>query len=156
MSQLSKSSHPLHLGIITRQSLLVADYIWCRQLFKSIVFIFSKMSVLAYKDNSIRVVVSTANLVESDWENRTQGLVIIYVTRQRETVFFKHFLFRGFLLRLWISPKLPPLPPGADTLAGESTTQFKADLLRYLSAYRLPQLQEWIGRIQRADFTSVR
>lgn len=90
----------------------------------------TKMSVLAYKDNSIRVIVSTANLVASDWENRTQGL--------------------------WVSPKLPPLPPGADTLAGESPTQFKADLLRYLSAYRLPQLQEWIGRIHRTDFTSVR
>ncbi|KAK3912577.1 putative tyrosyl-DNA phosphodiesterase [Frankliniella fusca] len=90
----------------------------------------TKMSVLAYKDSSIRVVVSTANLVESDWENRTQGL--------------------------WVSPKLPPLPPGADTLAGESPTQFKADLLRYLSAYRLPQLQEWIGRVQRADFTAIR
>ncbi|XP_034238223.1 probable tyrosyl-DNA phosphodiesterase isoform X2 [Thrips palmi] len=90
----------------------------------------TKMSVLAYKDNSIRVIVSTANLVESDWENRTQGL--------------------------WISPKLPQLPPDADTMSGDSPTQFKGDLVRYLSAYRLPQLQEWLGKIRRADFSSVR
>ena len=38
--------------------------------------------LLIYEDNSIRIVVSTANLVPSDWENRTQGL--------------------------WVSPKCPP------------------------------------------------
>ena len=30
--------------------------------------------VFVYDDESVRVVVSTANLVASDWENRTQGL----------------------------------------------------------------------------------
>ena len=34
----------------------------------------SKMMVLLYEDGSVRVVVHTANLVPSDWENRTQGL----------------------------------------------------------------------------------
>jgi hypothetical protein len=34
----------------------------------------SKLMVFHYEDDSIRVVVSTANLVSSDWENRTQGL----------------------------------------------------------------------------------
>ena len=38
--------------------------------------------LLIYEDNSLRTVVSTANLVPSDWENRTQGL--------------------------WVSPKCPP------------------------------------------------
>ena len=38
--------------------------------------------LLVYDDNSMRTVVSTANLVPSDWENRTQGL--------------------------WVSPKCPP------------------------------------------------
>lgn len=33
----------------------------------------SKLMVLRYKDNGIRVVVSTANLYSDDWENRTQG-----------------------------------------------------------------------------------
>jgi len=31
------------------------------------------MSLFYYKDNSMRVVVSTANLISSDWYNRTQG-----------------------------------------------------------------------------------
>ena len=32
-----------------------------------------KMMVFAYEDESVRVVVHTANLVGSDWENRTQA-----------------------------------------------------------------------------------
>lgn len=35
----------------------------------------TKIMVLQYKDNGIRVVVSTANLYSDDWENRTQGFV---------------------------------------------------------------------------------
>lgn len=61
-----------------------------------------------------------------------------------------------FKIRLWVSPKLPQIPPDADTMSGDSPTQFKADLVRYLSAYRLPQLQEWLGKVRRADFSSVR
>ncbi|XP_063223988.1 probable tyrosyl-DNA phosphodiesterase isoform X2 [Bacillus rossius redtenbacheri] len=90
----------------------------------------TKMTLLRYSDGSLRVVVSTANLIESDWENRTQGL--------------------------WVSPACPELPRGCDTGAGDSPTEFKADLLRYLAAYRLPQLQEWVGRARRADFSAVR
>lgn len=63
------------------------------------------MAILNYKDGSIRVVVHTANLVESDWDNRTQGV--------------------------WISPACPPLPMGHDTGAGESPTGFKKDLVTY-------------------------
>lgn len=33
----------------------------------------TKMMLLGYKDGSMRVVVSTANLYEDDWDNRTQG-----------------------------------------------------------------------------------
>lgn len=33
----------------------------------------TKMMLLGYKDGSMRVVVSTANLYEDDWHNRTQG-----------------------------------------------------------------------------------
>lgn len=33
----------------------------------------SKVSVLKYKDNGIRIIVSTANIYSDDWENRTQG-----------------------------------------------------------------------------------
>lgn len=33
----------------------------------------TKVSLLKYKDNGIRIIVSTANLYSDDWENRTQG-----------------------------------------------------------------------------------
>jgi len=35
----------------------------------------SKIMILQYKDDGIRVVVSSANLYSDDWENRTQGSV---------------------------------------------------------------------------------
>ena len=53
--------------------------------------------VLVYSDDSVRIVVSTANLVPSDWENRTQGL--------------------------WVSPKCPASPEGQtpkDSVTGKS------------------------------------
>ncbi|XP_053973782.1 probable tyrosyl-DNA phosphodiesterase [Hylaeus volcanicus] len=89
----------------------------------------TKVMILKYKDDGIRVVVSTANLYMDDWENRTQGL--------------------------WISPHLPPLPESANTTDGESPTGFKKDLERYLSKYRQPVLTEWICAIRRADFSAV-
>lgn len=64
-----------------------------------------------------------------DWHNRTQGL--------------------------WISDRLPSLPDGSDTAAGESATQFRNELLKYLSTYKLPQLQSWLVRIRKCNFSSV-
>ncbi|CAG2062260.1 unnamed protein product [Timema podura] len=90
----------------------------------------TKMSLFRYSDESIRVIVSTANLVESDWENRTQGL--------------------------WISPACPKLPDDSDTSAGDSPTEFKSDLLRYLTSYKLPQLQEWVTAVRETDFSTIR
>ncbi|ALC38575.1 gkt [Drosophila busckii] len=89
----------------------------------------TKMMLLGYADGSMRVVISTANLYEDDWHNRTQGL--------------------------WISPKLTPLPEGADTAAGESATGFKQDLMLYLVEYKLSQLQPWIARIRKSDCSAV-
>lgn len=37
----------------------------------------TKMMLFGYKDQSMRIVVSTANLYEADWHNRTQGKSII-------------------------------------------------------------------------------
>nr|CAD7427039.1 unnamed protein product [Timema monikensis] len=88
------------------------------------------MSLFRYSDESIRVIVSTANLVESDWENRTQGL--------------------------WVSPACPKLPADSDTSAGDSPTEFKSDLLRYLTSYKLPQLQEWVTAVRETDFSTIR
>lgn len=89
----------------------------------------TKMMLLAYKDKSMRVVVSTANLYEDDWHNRTQGL--------------------------WISPRCAEMAATSDTSAGDSPTEFRADLLRYLEAYKLSHLIPWISRIRRTDFSAV-
>lgn len=48
----------------------------------------SKMMLLAYKDGSLRIVVSTANLSENEWHDRIQGL--------------------------WISDKLEAMPSGGE------------------------------------------
>jgi tyrosyl-DNA phosphodiesterase 1 len=90
----------------------------------------SKIGLYAYKDGSMRVVVSTANLYEDDWQNRVQGI--------------------------WVSPRLPELAHGSDTLAGESPTGFKADLLQYLVSYRISQLQPWIAKVRSCDFSEIK
>ncbi|XP_046405946.1 probable tyrosyl-DNA phosphodiesterase isoform X2 [Ischnura elegans] len=90
----------------------------------------TKMSIFKYTDGSVRVIVSTANLIESDWENRTQGV--------------------------WISPRCMPLPVGANTSDGESPTNFRADLVRYLSYYKLSAVREWVVLLQKIDFSPVR
>lgn len=88
------------------------------------------MMLLGYKDGSMRVVVSTANLVEDDWHNRTQGL--------------------------WLSPKCLALADNADTAIADSPTGFRDDLLRYLNTYNIPTLQPWIARIRKTDFSKVK
>ncbi|XP_040165986.1 probable tyrosyl-DNA phosphodiesterase [Anopheles arabiensis] len=90
----------------------------------------TKMGLYGYRDGSMRVVVSTANLYEDDWHNRTQGL--------------------------WISPRLPAVPEGSDTTYGESRSDFRSSLLTYLDAYKLPQLQPWMARIRKTDFSDVK
>lgn len=90
----------------------------------------AKVMVFHYKDNSMRIVISTANLYEDDWHNRTQGI--------------------------WISPRLPPLPEDADTAAGESPTGFRQDFMLYLVEYKQPKLQPWLARIRKTDFSSIK
>ncbi|XP_050094176.1 probable tyrosyl-DNA phosphodiesterase isoform X4 [Anopheles aquasalis] len=90
----------------------------------------TKMGLYGYRDGSMRIVISTANLYENDWHNRTQGL--------------------------WISPRLPAVPEDADTAFGESVTDFRSNLLAYLDAYKFPQLQPWMARIRRTDFSDVK
>lgn len=82
-----------------------------------------------YKDESLRIVVHTGNLINSDWEDRTQGL--------------------------WISPSCPPLSSTAPE-GGDSETGFKQDLLRYLQTYSLPALQSWMEKIRRADMSTIK
>ncbi|EFN87771.1 Probable tyrosyl-DNA phosphodiesterase [Harpegnathos saltator] len=89
----------------------------------------TKVMILQYKDVGIRVVVSTANLYASDWKNRTQGI--------------------------WISPHLPRLSEAAKWSSGESPTNFKKDLQRYLNSYQNPALKRWRDLVRKADFSAV-
>ncbi|XP_058838346.1 probable tyrosyl-DNA phosphodiesterase isoform X2 [Topomyia yanbarensis] len=89
----------------------------------------TKMGLYLYMDGSMRIVVSTANLYEDDWHNRTQGL--------------------------WVSPRLPPVSEDADTGFGESRTGFRGSLISYLNSYKIAPLQPWVARIQKIDFTAV-
>ncbi|XP_051166212.1 probable tyrosyl-DNA phosphodiesterase [Leptopilina boulardi] len=89
----------------------------------------TKVSLLKYKDNGIRIIVSTANLYSDDWENRTQGV--------------------------WISPHLPQLPESSNSNDGESPTGFKKDFERYLLTYKQATLTEWIYAIRHADCSAI-
>lgn len=90
----------------------------------------SKVMLLGYKDGSMRVVVSTANLYEDDWHNRTQGI--------------------------WISPLCSAMSEEADTASGESPTNFRQDLMLYLVEYKCAKLQPWIARIRKCDFSAIK
>merc|ERR1712223_69429 len=95
----------------------------------------SKMMVFVYDDDSVRVVVHTANLTASDWENTTQGL--------------------------WVSPKCPKMNDASpddktdSELEGDSPTEFKQSLVRYLNSYELPAIQAFISKIKSCDFSKV-
>ncbi|XP_066145363.1 probable tyrosyl-DNA phosphodiesterase [Euwallacea fornicatus] len=90
----------------------------------------TKLGVYVYEDDSIRVVVSTANLYFEDWNHYNQGV--------------------------WVSPRLPKLPPNADSKLGDSPTGFKTHLINYFLTYQLTIFNEWVDYIKRADFSSVK
>ncbi|XP_011503580.1 PREDICTED: probable tyrosyl-DNA phosphodiesterase [Ceratosolen solmsi marchali] len=89
----------------------------------------SKISVIKYSDNGIRIVISTANIYKDDWENRTQGI--------------------------WLSPHLSQLPDSANSSDGDSPTEFKKYFIKYLTTYKQPQMKKWEHLIKRADFSAV-
>lgn len=41
-------------------------------------------------------------------------------------------------------------------MAGDSPTNFKRDLIKYLSAYKLPELVPWVKKLQNVDMSAVR
>jgi len=89
----------------------------------------SKMMFLLYKDG-LRVVIHTANLVESDWNQKTQGV--------------------------WMSPKFRRLDESSanDDLAED---RFKRDLLEYLDAYGTSdKLEIWKKEIKSHDMTEAK
>lgn len=87
----------------------------------------TKMMLLLYKDG-LRVIVHTANMVPSDWAQKTQAV--------------------------WVGPLCPRLAPGSKD--GDSETGFRADLLSYLSAYSDMHINEWCHYIRTHDFSAVK
>ncbi|GIY64653.1 tyrosyl-DNA phosphodiesterase 1 [Caerostris extrusa] len=88
----------------------------------------TKMMFLLYKEG-FRIVIHTSNIVDSDWFQRTQGM--------------------------WVSPVLPALKCHSAT-EGNSPTNFKTDLLEYISSYGAPGLDKWIDTIKKHDFSKIR
>ncbi|XP_056402112.1 tyrosyl-DNA phosphodiesterase 1 isoform X2 [Hyla sarda] len=89
----------------------------------------TKMMLLLYEEG-LRVVIHTSNLIRDDWHQKTQGI--------------------------WLSPLYPRLPEGSSSLAGESITNFRADLVAYLTAYNSPSLREWTDIIKQHDLSETR
>ncbi|KAJ3650648.1 hypothetical protein Zmor_016734 [Zophobas morio] len=89
----------------------------------------SKIGVYVYEDNSLRVVVSSANLYYEDWNHYNQGL--------------------------WVSPLCRPLADPSEK-SGESPTGFKSAFLSYLKHYNLPILKTWIDCVKNADFSDIK
>ncbi|CAH3145245.1 unnamed protein product [Pocillopora meandrina] len=90
----------------------------------------SKMMLLLYKEG-LKVVITTANLIAMDWDQKTQGV--------------------------WMSPVFPKLSKlSGEEYANYSPTNFKEDLLEYLAAYGGSALDEWKKHIQEHDMSSAR
>lgn len=89
----------------------------------------TKMMLLLY-ENGFRVVIHTSNLVSSDWFQKTQGM--------------------------WISPLFPPLKKGEPVTSGDSSTNFRSDLVEYLSSYHAKELDEWITHIKKHDLSAAK
>ncbi|RMX36701.1 hypothetical protein pdam_00015830, partial [Pocillopora damicornis] len=90
----------------------------------------SKMMLLLYKEG-LKVVITTANLIAMDWDQKTQGV--------------------------WMSPVFPKLSKlSGEEYANYSRTNFKEDLLEYLAAYGGSALDEWKKHIREHDMSSAR
>ncbi|KAL6881019.1 MATE efflux family protein [Trichoderma novae-zelandiae] len=98
----------------------------------------SKMMILFRSDDTVQVVIHTANMIPRDWTNMTNAV--------------------------WKSPKLPRLRE-PDTLFQQgqqlpigSGTRFKVDLLAYLMKYELyrPTCKQLVDRLVNFDFSSIR
>ncbi|CAH1792376.1 unnamed protein product [Owenia fusiformis] len=87
----------------------------------------TKMMLLFY-DIGMRVVIHTANLIEKDWHQKTQGV--------------------------WISPMFPKCKTASD--AKDSSTNFKQDLIQYMEAYRTPHFKSWLEKIKLHDMSSAK
>lgn len=90
----------------------------------------TKMMFLVYKTAGMRIVIHTCNLIENDWDKKTQGV--------------------------WLSDIFPRKSEnksrGSST---DSKTGFKSYLIEYLKAYKESKLDEWIELINEHDMSSA-
>ncbi|KAI9136928.1 tyrosyl-DNA phosphodiesterase-domain-containing protein [Paraphysoderma sedebokerense] len=86
----------------------------------------TKMMINFYDDDTLKVIIHTANLVAPDWTCKTQGT---YTTP------FLKMKNKG------------PADPSSD---------FERDLINYLRAYKNFHIDGWVERIQQYDFTCCR
>jgi tyrosyl-DNA phosphodiesterase-1 len=96
----------------------------------------TKMMILFFNDDTAQVIIHTANMIEFDWTNMTQGA--------------------------WLSPKLPHItsPDSKKVLDSQdmsigSGNRFKVDLLRYLRVYER-RTAELVSQLQLYDFSTIR
>lgn len=87
----------------------------------------AKIMLIGYRDQSMRVIVSTANLYHEDWHDRTNGV--------------------------WISPRCYRMTENFEN--GESRTHFREDLIEFLSWYKVNDLAQWIERIRATNFSAI-
>ena len=76
--------------------------------------------------------------------------------RERDCHSLRHNVFES---RVWISPLFPKLRDSGGAASGkrgDSPTNFKADLLAYIAAYRTVPLKQWEQHIQQHDMSSAR
>ncbi|KRY69410.1 Tyrosyl-DNA phosphodiesterase 1, partial [Trichinella pseudospiralis] len=84
----------------------------------------TKMTLLRYR-KGLKVAIHTANLIEYDWCEKTQGM--------------------------YISPLFPLIENNTGTDDYDSKTNFKADLIAYLNAYTNSAVKAWAEDIKNYD-----
>ena len=91
------------------------------------------MMFLLYK-HGMRVVVHTANMIDIDWYQKTNGV--------------------------WISELFPRIAhstaSNVNIKTSDSKTNFKQYLIMYLEHYNKPELNEWIQHIKMHDMKSAK
>lgn len=98
----------------------------------------SKMLVLFRRDDTVQVIIHTANMISKDWTNMTNAA--------------------------WISPILPRMTEGTiyasspDTMPRGSGERFKFDLLNYLRSYdrMRPTCTTLVDSLKHYDFSAVK
>lgn len=86
----------------------------------------TKMMFLKYS-KSLRVVIHTANLIERDWHQKTQGIWASEMFALKDSV-----------------------------IKDESPTKFRSDLIQYLESYRISALNRWIDILKRTDMSEAK